>query len=153
MIIAGIFQAVEFYVIVSVVAAAVVAISAMPRRTRQARNYSFDADLMPGDPDAEPHLIFRVMRDGRVELRRTGLSGVGDEGAAVIDVEVAGFDVTINERLRPGRGPAVGEAVWVMDFFGQEYYHIRYHSDQTARFASLTLHARPGITVDKPLIQ
>ena len=51
MIIAGIFQTVEFYVIVSVVAAAVVAISAMPRRTRQARNYSFDADLMPGDPD------------------------------------------------------------------------------------------------------
>ncbi len=40
------------------------------------------------------------MRDGRVELRRTGLSGVGDEGAATLDAEVAGFDVTLTERLR-----------------------------------------------------
>lgn len=153
MITASIFQTVEFYVITCVVAAAVVALSAMPRRTRTARMYSYDGDLMPGDPEAEPRLVFRVMRDGRVELRRTGLSGVGDEGEASIDVEVAGFDVSINERLRAGRGPAVGEAVWVMDFFGQEYYHIRYRSEQTGRFASLTLHARPGITVDKPLMQ
>ena len=143
----------EFYVITCVVAAAVVAMSAMPRRTREARHYRFDGDLMPGDPAQQPLLIFRVMRDGRVELRRTGLAGVGDEGAATIEVEVAGFDVTINERLRPGRGEPVGEAVWVMDFFGQEYYHIRYNSDATGRFASLTLHARPGITVEKPLIQ
>ncbi|MDE6160832.1 MAG: hypothetical protein K2F77_04160 [Muribaculaceae bacterium] len=153
MITASIFQTVEFYVITCVIAAAVVALSAMPRRTRAVRTYTYDADLMPGDPEAEPVLHFRVMRDGRVELRRTGLAGVGDEGAATIDVEVAGFDVTITEHLRAGRGPAVGEAVWVMDFFGQEYYHIRYQSDATGRFAALTLHARPGIKVDKPLIQ
>ena len=153
MILSSIFQTVEFYVITCVVAAAVVAMSAMPRRTREARHYRFDGDLMPGDPAQQPLLIFRVMRDGRVELRRTGLAGVGDEGAATIEVEVAGFDVTINERLRPGRGEPVGEAVWVMDFFGQEYYHIRYNSDATGRFASLTRHARPGITVEKPLIQ
>ena len=128
MILSSIFQTVEFYVITCVVAAAVVAMSAMPRRTREARHYRFDGDLMPGDPAQQPLLIFRVMRDGRVELRRTGLAGVGDEGAATIEVEVAGFDVTINERLRPGRGEPVGEAVWVMDFFGQEYYHIRYNS-------------------------
>jgi len=153
MISASIFQTVEFYVITCIVAAAVVAISAMPRRVRAARMFTFDGDLMPGDPEAEPHIIFRVMRDGRVELRRTGLAGVGDEGAATLEVEVAGFDVVMNERLRPGRGPAVGEAVWVMDFFGQEYYHIRYRSESTGRFAALTLHARPGITVDKELIQ
>ena len=135
------------------VAAAVVALSAMPRRTREARFYKFDGDLMPGDPETEPRLHFRVMQDGRVELRRTGLSGVGDEGAATLDVEVAGFDVTMNEVLRPGRGPAVGEAVWTMDFFGQEYYNIRYRSEATGRFAALTLHVRPGIRVEKELGQ
>lgn len=149
----SIFQTVEFYVITCVIAAAVVALSAMPRRSRTARLYAFDADLMPGDPEVEPQLVFRVMRDGRVELRRTGLAGVGDEGAATLEVEVAGFDVVMNERLRPGRGPAVGEAVWTMDFFGCEYYHIRYRSESTGRFAALTLHARPGICVEKPLIQ
>ena len=151
MITLSIFQTVEFYVITCVVAAAVVALSAMPRRTREARNFSYEGDLMPGD--AEPKLVFRVMRDGRVELRRTGLSGVGDEGAATLDAEVAGFDVTLTERLRAGRGPAVGEAVWVMDFFGREYYHIRFTSEATGRFAAVTLHVRPGIVVEKALVQ
>ncbi|MDE6453351.1 MAG: hypothetical protein K2L27_04015 [Muribaculaceae bacterium] len=153
MILAGIFQTVEFYVIMAVVAAAVVALSAMPRRTRQARLLTFEGDLMPGEPEAAPMLHFRVMRDGRVELRRTGLAGVGDEGAVTLEVEVAGFDVVMNERLRPGRGPAVGEAVFTMDFFGQEYYHIRYRSESTGLFAAVTLHARPGIFVDKELLQ
>ena len=69
MITLSIFQTVEFYVITCVVAAAVVALSAMPRRTREARNFSYEGDLMPGDGEAEPKLVFRVMRDGRVELR------------------------------------------------------------------------------------
>ncbi|MDE6497621.1 MAG: hypothetical protein K2L21_03065 [Muribaculaceae bacterium] len=153
MILTSIFNTVEFYVIASVIAAAVVALSAMPRRTREARQFTLDADLMPGDPDEDPMLWFRVRPDGRVELRRTGLAGVGDEGAAVLEIEVAGFDVVMNERLRPGRGPAVGQAVWTMDFFGREYYHISYRSDSTGRFASLTLHVRPGIEVVKPLVQ
>lgn len=153
MITLSIFQTVEFYVITCVVAAAVVALSAMRRRTREARNFSYEGDLMPGDGEAEPKLVFRVMRDGRVELRRTGLSGVGDEGAATLDAEVAGFDVTLTERLRAGRGPAVGEAVWVMDFFGREYYHIRFTSEATGRFAAVTLHVRPGIVVEKALVQ
>lgn len=153
MITLSIFQTVEFYVITCVVAAAVVALSAMPRRTREARNFSYEGDLMPGDGEAEPKLVFRVMRDGRVELRRTGLSGVGDEGAATLDAEVAGFDVTLTERLRAGRGPAVGEAVWVMDFFGREYYHIRFTSEASGCFAAVTLHVRPGIVVEKALVQ
>ena len=153
MIFTSIFNTVEFYVIASVIAAAVVALSAMPRRTREARQFTLDADLMPGDPDEDPMLHFRVRPDGRVELRRTGLAGVGDEGAAVLEIEVAGFDVVMNERLRPGRGAAVGQAVWTMDFFGREYYHISYRSDSTGRFASLTLHVRPGIEVTKPLAQ
>lgn len=152
-VLASIFQTVEFYVIFAVVAAAVVAVSAMPRRHREARFFKFDGDLMPGDPEVEPRLYFRVMDDGRVELRRTGLSGVGDEGAATLDVEVAGFDVTMNEVLRPGRGPAVGEAVWTMDFFGREYYNIRFRSEATGRFAALTLHVRPGIKAEKELGQ
>ncbi len=49
MITLSIFQTVEFYVITCVVAAAVVALSAMPRRTREARNFSYEGDLMPGD--------------------------------------------------------------------------------------------------------
>ena len=153
MITLSIFQTVEFYVITCVVAAAVVALSAMPRRTREARNFSYEGDLMPGDGEAEPKLVFRVMRDGRVELRRTGLSGVGDEGAATLDAEVAGFDVTLTERLRAGRGPAVGEDLWVIDFFGREYYHIRFTSEASGRFAAVTLHVRPGIVVEKALVQ
>ena len=78
---------------------------------------------------------------------------MGDEGAATLDAEVAGFDVTLTERLRAGRGPAVGEAVWVMDFFGREYYHIRFTSEASGRFAAVTLHVRPGIVVEKALVQ
>lgn len=153
MIAVSIFQSIEFYVVASVIAAAIVALSAMPRRTAAARQFVFDGDLMPTGLDEAPQLHFRVMDDGRVELRRTGLSGVGDEGAATIEVEVAGFDVTIHERLRPGRGLPVGEAVWTMDFFGREYYHINFRSDSTGLFAALSLHVRPGIRVSRPLMQ
>lgn len=46
MITLSIFQTVEFYVITCVVAAAVVALSAMPRRTREARNFSYELSLI-----------------------------------------------------------------------------------------------------------
>ncbi len=40
-----------------------------------------------------------------------------------------------------------------MDFFGREYYHIRFTSEATGRFAAVTLHVRPGIVVEKALVQ
>lgn len=152
MIALSIFQTVEFYVIAVVLAAAVIAATAVKSSAGPVRELLLPSVLsLTGSSDEGIEL--ECLDDGNVLLRRTGLRGVTEAGAVSARVTVKGFDVTIEERVTPGN-PAYSPAdtaTFLLDFMGREHYFISYRSQQTDRFAALTLHNRPGIRTRKPL--
>lgn len=161
MITAGIFQTVEFYVVVSVIAAFVVAFMALPGRKGEVKSHLISGQLLSaaGDEDVPTgpgcgSLTFECHEGGIVSLRRDGLHGVAMSGAVSLVVKVSGFDVVIEERVSAGSHPSFGEAtaaVFFLDFLAPEWYHVRYESERTGEFAALTLHVREGIVVNKRL--
>lgn len=157
MITAGIFQTVEFYVFLSVIAAAIVAASAMPARKGAVRTFLY-AGILGRKPQvqehAEPEITVSCNSDGSVTFLRTGLEGVTESGAYSIAVKISGFDVTVEERLTPGYSgdPAAVSATAVADCFGQERYHILYRSESTGRNAALSLNMRPGNSLSRKLM-
>lgn len=163
MILAGIFQSVEFYVIAAVMAAMIVALCARSddrgpvREILLAGVISRERD--DGNEDADPSIELICNDDGSVVLRRHGLLGVYASGAVSLAIEVKGFDVKIRERVVPGRddsGEPVYTASFILDFMAREHYFISYVSDSTpfatSQTASLTLSNRPGNRVEKRLI-
>lgn len=159
MILMSIFQSVEFYVISAVLAAAVVAASVKPSGKGAARTYLYGGTLVDDGPSAAsdaPSIALEVSEDGRdVILERRGLAGVGfDDGAYSVAVSVAGFDVTIDERLTFGKGfgtPATG-AVVNLECLAQERYHILYRSETLGRNCAFTLRLRPGVRLERELV-
>ena len=157
MVICGFFQTVEFYVILSVVAAAVVALAALPAKRGEARLlfYAGDLEAAPTGAEAsEPMLYAECRDDGAVVLRREGVRGITASGAVSLAVTVIGFDVTIQERLSAGysNDEAVTAAVFVLDFFAPERYHVTYRSDDAGLFGAFTLANRPGLRIAKRLL-
>lgn len=152
MILASIFNSIEFYVIAATVAAAVVAASAIPRRRGEARTFLYAGRLEPY-PLGEPAIELRVTDTGTLELTRLGLSGVGMQGAFSVAVQIIGFDVTINERLTAGRYDAepARSAVVNLECFGRERYHFQYLSEATGRSCAFTLNISPGNRLSRPL--
>lgn len=160
MILIGIFQTPEFYVIVSVVAAAVIALVALPERKGEVKLHLLEGRLIAGDDDradispGQGSVTFTVDDSRRVHLLRQGLAGIAVDGALSLAVRVSGFDITIEERVTPGSpfGPQATAAAFCLDFLAPEWYHIRYESEAFSQHASLTLHVREGITLTKRLI-
>lgn len=155
MILAGIFQTVEFYVIVSVIAAAVVAACAMPSTKSAVRTFLYSGDLLDGDgAEAEPEIVLTCNDNGTVSVERRGLPGIGAGGAYSLAVKLSGFDAVIEERLTAGpAGMDSRTAAWaVIDCFAQERYHIQYRSEATGRSAAMTLNIRPGNTISRRLL-
>lgn len=160
MLIAGIFNTVEFYVIVSVIAAAVIALVSLPERKGEVKTHLLAGNLIIDDNPApvgpgNGMLTFECHAGNIVSLRRDGLEGVCSSGSVSLVVKVSGFDIVIEERITAGALPASGyvnSATFVLDFLAPEWYHIRYESDHFSEHASLTLHVREGIVVKKPLI-
>ena len=150
------FGTVEFYVIAGTVAAAVIALSALPARRGAAQLHMAAGRLE--EPDAlddpeRPRLDVEVTPRGTVRITRRGLKGIGSDGAVSLAATVIGFDVKIEERLTPGRTGAQepGHAVFDLDFFAPERYHISYNSDDAGLFAAFTLAVRPGLRLSRPL--
>lgn len=161
-ILLSVFKTVEFYVIVSVIAAAVVGFMALPARRSEVKLHMLAGDLRStvGDADGdepEAAVTFIVHDEGLVELRRTGLpESITTDGAVSIAVKVSGFDIEIEERLTAGRHPSFGHAdtaIFILDFLAPEWYHIKYNSETSGEFAALTLHVRPGIRYTKRLMK
>lgn len=151
----GIFTTPEFYVIVSVIAAAVIAYMSIPQQRGEAKLHLLAGDLLTGDSSGvAPSLTFTVRDDGRVLLRRDGLEGIYSSGAVSLAVKVIGFDIFIEERLSAGYdGEPVSAAFFDLDFMAPEWYHIKYNSEPTGRFAAMSLHVRPGIVLTKELVR
>lgn len=154
-LLSSIFTTPEFYVIVSVIAAAVIAYMSIPQQRGEARLHLLSGDLLSGvETESVPAITFTVRDNGRVELRRDGLEGISLSGAVSLAVKVIGFDVFIEERLTPGSGgEEASSAFFDIDFMAPEWYHIKYNSEATGRFAALSLHVRHGIVVRKELVR
>lgn len=159
LIIAGIFNTVEFYVIVSVIAAAVIAFISLPDRKGEVRTHLLarqlinDVSVVSGPGNGS--LTFECHPGNIVTIRRDGLEGVTLSGAVSLVVKVSGFDITIEERVTPGVHSDAGyanSATFTLDFLAPEWYHIRYESEYFSEHASMTLHVREGIVARKPLI-
>lgn len=151
-------DSVEFYVIAAVAAAAVIGLCVRPSGKGEARQYLL-AGSLEGDAaeDGEdPGIDIMVDDDGKVVITRRGLGGMVNSGGAVsLAVNVAGFDISIEERLTPGHivegSPAPARASFILDTLGPEHYHLRYYSQALDRLAAIPLHVRPGIHISRPL--
>lgn len=155
MIILGIFNTVEFYIITAFIAAAVVAYAAMPSKKSAVRTFLYAGTLSnPADGASDPGIVMRVGDNGTVEVYRFGLKGISRSGAYSLAVKIAGFDVTIEERLVAGR-PDDDEAATVgyaaIDCLGFERYHFHYRSEATALSTAFYLNLRPGARIDRKL--
>lgn len=202
------FRTVEFYVVATVVAAAVIILSTRPSgskpvQTRFARA-TFESDTEPSD--AEPSLEVSVRDDGMVVFTRHGLGRIREGTVVALAITVKGFDVTLKERITAASShaermyarlesqdadasasgvssmcckstaldapehkdgiedfdktaasasshPVNMSAVFVLDFFAPEWYHIQYINEHDGRFAAFTLHVRPGIHTRRPFKQ
>lgn len=160
-LLASVFQTVEFYVIVSVVAAAVIAAVSLPERKGEVKLHLIAGELLQ-DIDAEAaggpgrgELLIEVHAGNFVSVRRTGIDGVTMAGAVSLAVKVSGFDVVIEERVTTGTPTPLGMATGAMfhlDFLAPEWYHIRYESERFSEHAAFSLHVREGIVMRKQLI-
>lgn len=156
----SVFDSIEFYVIAAVVASAVVGLCVRPSSKGEAVTRLLAGELSPASDDgadSTPSIELLVEEDGSVTLTRRGLDGmVHASGALSLVVNVAGFDISVEERLTPGRPaadvPEPAEARFTLDFLGAERYHLRYYSEATGGLAVTPLHVRPGIHIVKPLI-
>ena len=157
-LLASVFQTVEFYVIVSVVAAAVIAAVSLPERKGEVKLHLLAGELQEAgestDNPIQGAITFTVGAGTIVTLRREGLRGVTMDGAVSLAVKVSGFDITIDERVTPGSpyGQTAESVTFVLDFLAPEWYHIRYESDSLSEHAAFALHVREGIVMRKPLI-
>ncbi|MDE6587480.1 MAG: hypothetical protein K2K40_04010 [Paramuribaculum sp.] len=165
----NILDSIEFYVIAAVAASAVVGLCVRPSSKGEAVTRLLAGELSAATPapeeplstpkgaEATPAIELLVEPDGSVTLTRLGLDGmVHASGALSLVVNVAGFDISIEERLTPGRPvadtPEPMSARFTLDFLGAERYHLRYYSEATGGLAVTPLHVRPGIHIVKPLI-
>ncbi|MDE7426687.1 MAG: hypothetical protein K2M79_02675 [Muribaculaceae bacterium] len=154
MVILSIFNTVEFYVILAVVAAAIVAAASIPASKGEAKLHLLPCILDSGDAAIPAGLHFRCRDDGSVDVVRTGLQGVGPAGAVSMSVKVIGFDISIEERVTHSDTShgEFHEACFNMDFLAPEWYHIKFNSEDTGQLCACTLHVRPGLKMSKNML-
>lgn len=164
LILAGVFQSVEFYVIAVTVAFMIVALCngrETPGPVKEillAGVISREHDVDSGDDDGRQEIELICCDDGQVVLRRHGLTGVTASGAVSLAIEVKGFEVRIRERIVEGRADSepVDTASFILDFMAPERYFITYKSElptgAVTVATSLSLSNRPGNRVVKPLV-
>lgn len=125
----------------------------MPSRRGAARTFLFGGTLRTDAAPSEPGIVALVNDRGELEIHRFGLEYMSEDGAYSLAVTIIGFDVTIEERLTPGRLPLnnVTAAYAAMDCFGAERYHFQYRSEVLGRTTSFSLNIRPGNRLERRL--
>ncbi|MBD5257749.1 MAG: hypothetical protein HDS52_03550 [Barnesiella sp.] len=166
------FQSTEFYVILFLVAGAIVALLAKPNNTAEAREYLIASSLSSSvstasssaatgshaasnTSDNEPSIAVYCDESGGVWLRRTGLEGLDDSAAVSAKVVVKGFNITVYERITEGKYGLVpvDTALFSLDFLTAARYWLRYESESTNRSATLSFNNIPGYRAHSPLKQ
>lgn len=161
------FQSTEFYVILFIAAAAIVALTAIPRGRGAVREFLVGARLIGDEeqiPDAtlpsgrigHPAIEVACSDDGNVSLIRHGLRDMTADGAVSAKIEVNGFNITVYERIVAPRRQSnvsvssdsfvqpVSTAVFTLDFLACERYYLRYESEQSSSSATLAFRNVPG---------
>lgn len=139
----------EFFVILLVGAAAVIALIAIPRHHGPAEEHLVASDLIPEQFDSvrtEPAIEVICGENGTVTLVRTGLESVTMNGTLSLKVEVRGFSIFITERLTEGNewGLPAASAMASLDFLTTERYSLRYDSPAISMAATLSFNNTPG---------
>lgn len=161
-----ILHSVEFYVILTVVAAAVIAVCARPSGRGAVETHLVAGALTEVTTYASPSISIECTDSGDVIITRHGLKDVFTTGAATLAITQKGNDISIIERITAGAKPyskmdeecrvlPVSEFVdasFVLTFLGREWYHVKYQGEGS-RFAAFSLHVRPGIKINKQLVQ
>lgn len=142
---------IEVLVILTVVAAAVIALCARPGRRGQAQTLFVTGALSQENAPCPPALHITCLDNGNVAIRRTGLEGMCQEGTIALAITKIGFDIEVMERHTPGPGWPATEATFTLNFLGREWYHIRWDVEGSQRHASFSLHVRPGLKTTVPL--
>ncbi len=146
-------HSIEFYVICIVVAAAVVSLFLRPASHGESVQHLL-ASRLCADGDETPSIELTVNEDLTVTLVRHGLTGVCSDGAVSLVVNVAGTDISIEERITDGHYnlEPMQSAVFTLDFLRPSLYHLRYSSESAGSlFAATPLRIRPGIHIVRPL--
>ncbi len=154
------FQSTEFYVILFLVAMAIVAFLAKPHTVGPASEMLLGASLSSSgkvicndnsieiveNTESEHEIIVDCDDRGSVWLRRAGLDGMDASGAVSAKIVVKGTNITIYERVTPGRygDNPVDTALFDMDFLSPQRYWLRYESEATNRTATLSFRNTPG---------
>lgn len=148
------FTSVEFYVVAVIVAAAIVAYMGVPRRRGPARQELVATQLTHEYDTSDSQCIeLTAVDDGSVEFVRHGLRDLTDDGAVSLAIEIAGFDITVTERIvYSRRGWPANTARARFDFLASERYHLHYVSPDLNLTCATTLHNRPGIHIVKQLV-
>lgn len=148
------FNTTEFYVIATMVAAAVVASCMRPPSRGEAVERLLGGKLCDiSDPDPEPRLTLTCDESGSVLLTRSGLEGLNEDCAVSLACTLIGTDLTVKERIVGSRAMAgpVDTALFTFDFLPPGRYHVKYESESTGLFAAFPLTVRPGNALTRPL--
>ncbi len=146
-------MSVEIYVILAVVAAAILALASRPSSAGSAEQILLACALEDDASGLPPAVRMECLDNGRIMLTRTGVSDLCGDGAVSLAVEIKGLDIRIEERLTPGRGlraPSL-TASCVFPFIRLDRYHVAYNSASTGLFVAFTFPAKPGAAVERPL--
>ena len=136
----------EFYVLIFTLAACCVGLIVKPGRRGQAETSFAEAMTLDREVDTTPRVEFRCLSNGDVALIRSGLTGVTSADTVALAITRIGFDISIEERISPGRGgEPVERATFLLSGLGQERYHVKYNAPEYSLFLATTLPVRPGI--------
>ena len=146
------FSSAEFYVIAAVIAAAIVALAAIPSRRGAAVLTTYPGTIIDEDTLQQPAIDAEVDPDLRLIITRRGIDSVAADGAVSLAVTTIGFDLTIEERITPGKGrPQPCSAMFILTGFGAERYHIQYRNSHLGLLAAFSLPVRQGVAINRPL--
>ncbi|MCM1483052.1 MAG: hypothetical protein NC043_01870 [Muribaculaceae bacterium] len=152
-ILSSFIHGVEFYVIASFLAAAVIGLCAR-RPGRGPALTMFSQGTLSSTPATEASITVCVNDDCSLTITRRGYSGLLSGASVALAITRIGFDLSIEERIVPSPdGYSVNTATFtIAEALGSERYHVRYNSEPTGLFSAFTLPVRPGITITKPMM-
>lgn len=147
-------SSVEFYIILTIVAAAVAALMLRPPSEAPVEEYLLPGDLSESPGCPQPSIRLECLADNTAILTRCGAPGALPDGAVSIAVTVKGADVTIEERIVASKGAAQSccDAAFLLKFLRPgRRYHVKYNSNATGTYAVFRLHVAAGLKIAREL--
>ena len=134
---------VEFYVTLLLAAAIIAGIIAMPSGHGPVET-DFSEAFLTFDPeltDLTPRMELECLPDD-----------IDSTATVALSITRKGFDLSAEERITPGARPylrtesqPVNKATFILSGLAQERYHMRYNSEPTTSFTTLSFVNRPGL--------